>query len=112
MVVPSSFVMAYWKEFDSSWLSKATTLDENAMPSDDAVANTSPTRRSLQQLCIGTHVDIQHPRTKQWSMRGIVVAVGSHRDYLVKLASGRIYWQNRRFLRRYRPLVPASLVVL
>eukprot|EP00117_Sycon_ciliatum_P031337 scpid17782/ scgid3606/ Retrotransposable element Tf2 155 kDa protein type 1 len=106
-----SFVIAHWKEFDSSWLSKATTRDETAMPSDDSVTDKSSTRRSLPQLRLGTHVDVQHPRTKQWSIRGVIVAVGNHRDYLVKLPSGRIYWRNRRFLRPYRPLVPAPLVV-
>ena len=29
---------------------------------------------------------------------GIIVGIGRHRDYHVKVPSGRVYWRNRRFL--------------
>ena len=63
-------------------------------------------------LSLGAHVDIQHPRTKLWSAHGSIVAIGQHRDYLVKLPSGRIYWRNRRFLRpRVSPTPPPAAAV-
>ena len=44
---------------------------------------------------------IQDPNSKLWDRVGQVVGIGRHRDYHVKLPSGRIYWRNRRFLRQY-----------
>ena len=73
---------------------------------DTSTPHTQRSPRLLSTLSIGTHVDIQDPRTKRWTKRGVIVAIGSHRDYFVKLPSGRVYWRNRRFLRPYRPLVP------
>ena len=64
--------------------------------------------RPLSPLRIGTHVSIQDPVTKLWSAIGVVVAVGKRRDYFVKLPSGRVYWRNRRFLRKYQASVPVA----
>ena len=40
----------------------------------------------------------------------MVVAIGRHRDYYVKMPSGRVFWRNRRFLRPYVPPAPALAV--
>lgn len=40
------------------------------------------------------------------SSYGIVTAIGPHRRYHVKTASGRILVRNRRYLRRRVPLAP------
>ena len=38
-----------------------------------------------------------------WLKRGVIVGIGDHRDYYVKLPSGRVWWRNRRFLRPFIP---------
>ncbi|XP_065190896.1 uncharacterized protein K02A2.6-like [Sycon ciliatum] len=99
-----SFVLAQWSQFDSHWQDTASDMDDV----DRVDQPPSQPHRELSHLSIGTHVDIQHPKTKRWSSRGVVVAIGDHRDYYVKLPSGRVYWRNRRYLRPYRPPTPAS----
>ena len=54
-----------------------------------------------------THVDIQDPTSKLWTRRGVIVGIGRHRDYNVKLPSGRILCHNRRYL---RPRIPAIAI--
>ena len=101
----TSFVIAHRRSFAPTWQQTATALDRARRP-DTSTPHTQRSPRSLSTLSIGTHVDIQDPRTKRCTKHGVIVAIGSHRDYFVKLPSGRVYWRNRRFLRPYRPLVP------
>ena len=49
--------------------------------------------RSLQPLRIGAEVIVQHTITKKWDSVGVIIGIGRHRDYHMKLPSGR------RFLR-------------
>ena len=100
-----SFVMAHHSSFAPEW--------QTAADDADAVSHRLDTQRreaydqhakSLRHLPLGTRVVVQDPRTKLWSTTGTVVAIGAHRDYYVKLPSGRVFWRNRRFL---RPLITA-----
>ena len=105
----SSFVFAHTSQFAPEWQQAADARDADTMPSaSDPSQSSPPLRRELRKLAIGTHVDLQLPTTKRWSARGIIVGIGAHRDYHVKLASGRILWRNRRYLRPHRPLTPAA----
>ena len=62
----------------------------------------------LQDLHIGNHVAIQHPRSKLWDIYGTIVAIGPYRRYLVKTHGGRVLARNRKFIRkRYPPSVAA-----
>ncbi|KAF0298588.1 uncharacterized protein FJT64_004040 [Amphibalanus amphitrite] len=61
--------------------------------------------RRLSPLKIGSRVDLQDPATGRWNRIGVIVGVGQRRTYLVKTASGRVLWRNRRYLRPYRPLL-------
>ncbi|KAF0310863.1 hypothetical protein FJT64_018275 [Amphibalanus amphitrite] len=61
--------------------------------------------RRLSPLKIGSRVDLQDPTTGRWNRIGVIVGVGQRRTYLVKTASGRVLWRNRRYLRPYRPLL-------
>ena len=54
--------------------------------------------KSLSQLGLGTHVDIQNPQTKLWDKVGTVVQKGERRDYLVKVGY-KVCWLNRCFIR-------------
>ena len=100
-----SFVIAHRSTFAQTWHDLADLTDSSHSPCTD---HYNQSARSLKPLALGVHVDIQHPSTKRWSQRGVVVALGSHRDYYVKLPSGRVYWRNRRFLRPYVPAVPTT----
>ena len=105
-----SFVFAHTSSFAPEWQVVADEVDSSTI-SDDSIPETSVSARPLSQLKINTHVDIQDPKTKRWSQRGVIVAIGDHRDYYVKLASGRVYWRNRRFLRPYIPLTSVHIPV-
>ncbi|KAF0297403.1 uncharacterized protein FJT64_005105 [Amphibalanus amphitrite] len=61
--------------------------------------------RRLPALKLGSRVDLQDPTTGRWNRIGVIVGVGQRRTYLVKTASGRVLWRNRRYLRPYRPLL-------
>ena len=102
----SSFVLAHRSGFAEEWHLKADQRDRTPRPA----SSESPTRSTTghSRLQMGTHVDIQDPRTKMWSTHGVIVAIGNHRDYYVKLPSGRVYWRNRRFLRPYIPSIPPT----
>jgi hypothetical protein len=53
----------------------------------------------LPSFSVGAKVRIQDHVSKRWDKTGIVISIGKHRDYRVKLPSGRVYWRNRRFLK-------------
>ncbi|KAG0711853.1 hypothetical protein GWK47_019725 [Chionoecetes opilio] len=55
--------------------------------------------RALPPLRVGTPVRIQDCKSHRWNKQGVVVGVGKHRAYHVQVASGRIFWKNRRYLR-------------
>lgn len=53
----------------------------------------------LPPLRIGTPVRIQDRDSCRWNKLGVVVGTGKHRDYYIKVPSGRLHWRNCRFLR-------------
>ena len=59
--------------------------------------------RHLPRLPVGQHVIIQNPTSKKWDRAGTIVEIGKHRDYFIRLPSGRIWRRNRRFLRKRCP---------
>ena len=105
-----SFVLAHHRSFAPEWQTKADTVDrreQDRLRSQTEYFNRS--KRPLERLKIGVMMDVQDPRTKRRSQRGTIVAVSKHRDYYVKLPSGRVYWRNRVFLRPYLPPQPAGV---
>ena len=52
---------------------------------------------------IADEVRVQDPLSKRWDRIGVVVGIGRHRDYHIKMPNGRVYWRNRRFLRLLHP---------
>ena len=93
----SSFLFAHSTKFAPEWRTKSAALEDTTAPLQHDHYNQSA--RSLRELDVGSQVDIQHPRTKLWCESGVVVEIGRHRDYTIKLPSGRILRRNRRFLR-------------
>ena len=105
----TSFVLAHHKCFAPEWQAKATDVDTCSASQASACEQFyNRSARPLPPLRIGIRVDVQDPRSKLWSVTGIVVAIGRNRDYLVKLPSGRVYWRNRRFLRLAPAVIPQS----
>ena len=105
-----SFVFAHSSSFAPEWQLQADIADSRAESLSAATEHSfNESSRSQKKLQIGTSVDVQDARTKRWSKRGVIVAIGKHRDYFVKLPSGRVYWRNRRFL---RPFVPPIAVAV
>ena len=95
--------------FATRWRQAADTCDKRAQNQrDTARERYDAASRPLSPMKIGSHVTLQHHDTGLWGRTGIIVAVGRHRTYLVKLPSGRILWRNRHFLRLCRPLVPTN----
>ena len=58
------------------------------------------TAKALPPLEIGARVAVQDTQTRLWNCYGVVVQIGRHRKYFVRLQSGRVLVRNRRFLRR------------
>ena len=92
--------------FKPEYHKAADTSD--TLPADaEAVARYDSSAHPLPSFQIGTPVLVQNGRTKLWERSGIVVDVGSHRKYFVRLPS--ILTRNHRFLRRrYSSSLPPS----
>ena len=60
--------------------------------------------RELPDIKVGNHVAIQNPRSKLWDIYGVVTALASHRRYVFKTTSGRVFVRNSRFLRKRIPV--------
>ena len=101
-----SGVPTHHRAFAAEWQRAAEVCEERAaVAHEKAVGYYNSSARRLPQLKIGSRVDLQDPATGLWNRVGVIVGVGQRRTYLVKTASGRVYWRNRRFLRPYRPLL-------
>ncbi len=58
--------------------------------------------KELPELQVGDIVRVQHHVTKKWDLIAEVVEIKPRgRSYLVRSESGKLYWRNRRYLRRY-----------
>ena len=98
-----STVPTHHRGFASRWQRAADDCDRRSELNDKVKQRYDLTAREHPRLRVRQRVLIQNPRTKLWDRTGEVTAVGRHRDYVVKMPSGRIYWRNRRFLRPLRP---------
>ena len=71
--------------------------------------------RHLLPLTVGDHVRIQNqvgPFPNKWDKTGIVVEVRQFDQYVIRVdGSGRVTLRNRKFLRKYVPVVPHSPLV-
>ena len=68
--------------------------------------------RHLQPLVVGDHVRIQNqtgPFPNKWDKTGLVVEVRQFDQYVVRVdGSGRVTLRNRKFLRKYVPVIPKA----
>ena len=101
-----SCVPTHHRAFAPEWQRAAAECETKAAATREQVTRRhDATARPLSQLRIGNRVDMQDTDTGRWDRPGVVVGIGQRRTYLVKTASGRLYWRNRRFLRPYRALL-------
>ena len=68
--------------------------------------------RRLPPLRVGDHVRIQNqmgPQPRRWDRTGTVIEVRQFDQYVIKIdGSGRVTLRNRRFLRKFTPVVLVS----
>ena len=101
-----SGVPSHHRAFAPEWQRAAAICDEKAAEiQEKARTYHDGSTRLLSELKVGSRVDIQDATTGRWDRVGVIVGIGQRRTYLVRTASGRVLWRNRRFLRPYRPLL-------
>ncbi|XP_014667144.1 PREDICTED: translation initiation factor IF-2-like [Priapulus caudatus] len=70
---------------------------------------TEHTKR-LPPLAVGNHIRLQNqtgPHPTRWDKTGVIIEVRQFDQYVVRIdGSGRVTLRNRKFLRRYEPVVP------
>ena len=103
-----STVPAHHTSFATEWSTASDRLDQRAADLRDATISTyNRSSKPLGPLQLGATVRVQDPQTKLWDKIATVISIGQHRTYRVRLASGRVLWRNRRFL-RVVPSAPTS----
>ena len=95
-----SIIPTHRTAFADTWQQRAARLDRDC--TNTAMVASSSSARLLPPLRLGDSVFLQDPVSKRWNRTGIIVGIGRHRDYHVKVPSGRVYWRNRRFLRPHQ----------
>ena len=70
--------------------------------------------RSIPPLVVGASVRIQNqsgPHPTKWDKTGIVVEVRQFDQYVIRVdGSGRVTLRNRKFLRKYIPVIPRAAI--
>lgn len=96
---------AHRRSFTKEWKDQIWKIEAKAARIHARVQERyNASKRPMAPLQVGVHVVLQNPVTKRWDTKGLIVEVGRHRDYMVKLASGRVLRRNRVFLRRCLPM--------
>ncbi len=97
---------AHRRAFAPQWQTSAEEAERHATSNAEQVEHHyNQHARALPEIGVGSNVAIQNTVTKLWDIYGMVTAIGPHRRYFVKTASGRVLVRNRRYLRRRVPLV-------
>lgn len=95
-----SQVPAHRRTFAREWRMQDDECDQKAAEQAGKVKEAYDKRaRPLKPLIIGQSVRLQNYSSKRWDRVGTIVGIGKHRDYHIKVPSGRVCWLNRRFIR-------------
>ena len=98
------------RAFAPEWQRAAREVDERAAHQKARLEGTyNRTARDLPPLPLGTPVAVQDSATKKWTRYGNIIEVGPHRDYFIRLTSGRVWRRNRRLIRRRYPVQPEHI---
>ncbi|KAK3854724.1 hypothetical protein Pcinc_038818 [Petrolisthes cinctipes] len=105
-----SAVPAHHRSFAPEWQRAADDCDITAEHIKvKAKERYDTTARQLPRLHLGSYVDVQDHASGRWDRVGVIVGIGSRRDYLIKMGSGRIMWRNRKFLRPHHPMLSETI---
>ena len=103
-------IPAHRRAFASQWQLSAEEAEKRAINYKEQVEHYyNQHARALPEIHVGSNVAIQNTTTKRWEIYGIVTAIGPHRRYDVKTASGHVLVRNCRYLRRLVPLTPPGV---
>ena len=101
-----------------------TTWRETLMSREEALRNRhmraserlSEHTRTLPPLVVGDCIRIQNqtgPHPTKWDKTGIVIEVRQFDQYVVRVdGSGRVTLRNRKFLRKYVPVIPRTPIIM
>ena len=93
--------------FAPEWQSNVEEAEQLAQTRQGVAAKYyNSSAHSLPDITVGSHVAVQHPKTKLWDTYGMVTQIGPKRQYHVQTDRSNVLIRNRRFLRRR---VPASI---
>jgi len=56
--------------------------------------------KTLPPLEMGDAVLVQDHKNRQWERKGKIVCAGKNRAYKIKMSNGRLWWRNRKFLKK------------
>jgi hypothetical protein len=98
-----SIIPAHHSSFAKKWEMGETYTNSRNEGRKKAKIAYDAHSRNIKPFSIGTPVRIQNPASKQWDKQGVIISAGSNRDYKIRLSNGRVYWRNRRFVRRNYP---------
>ena len=103
-------VPAHRRSFAPEWQQQADVAERRQEATQERLeARYNRTARALPVLEVGTRVAVQDSQTKLWDRYGTIVDIGRHRNYFVRMNSGRVLVRNRRALRRRYAVVPTPL---
>ncbi|CAL8135979.1 unnamed protein product [Orchesella dallaii] len=91
--------------FAREWRTQMVEADQRARKlKEKAISYYNATAKPLSRLRRGEIVRIQDPCGKEWNRIGEIIDVHPRgRSYTIRTESGRVFWRNRKFLRRYYP---------
>lgn len=104
-----SIIPIHRRSYEEEWQKdQSECLEKRDYAKKKAELRYNESARSLPEFRLGTRVNLQDHKTGRWKVTGRVVEIGRNRQYLIKKSDGRSVWRNRRFIRRYYPVVPSS----
>lgn len=87
---------AHRRAFAPEWQRSTVEAEEQDRSNREYVEQYCNRRaRPLIEIHVGSNIALQDTVTKRWDIYGIVVEVGPHRRYYVKMAGGRVLARNR-----------------
>lgn len=98
-------IPAHRRAFAPEWQKQADELEvECAKAAENAEIYYNKSAHPLSPIKVQDRVAVQDSRTGRWDKYGVVVETGEHRDFWIKLASGRVLRRNRKFIRKRTPM--------
>ena len=102
-------VPAHRRSFAPEWQQQADIAERRQEATQERLeARYNQSAHDLPALAVGSHVAVQDPQTKLWDRHGTIVDVGRHRNFFVRMKSGRVLVRNRRALRRRYAVTPPA----